>query len=259
MLGRHGRAGTDAAAIERFVEERGALRADERLKGEQKVFVDDAFGKADAVIFDELSAYCAQRSVGEELVTVLEEREQFGSGCDAAEVVAVGKVLDDAAVCLGVLVKRFRVEIEIVELLAFEAFGDMLEGVGYEQIVRIEQNDDASSRGVEGDVAGCALAAIFESAEETEALVVSGSGFGDRSAVVGGAIIDNDSLEIVERLRGKRAKAFGNIRLAVVKGDYDGEGGGGVHKTMSRCGLRICQYRLRFTQSVLKTATDIIR
>lgn len=188
--------------------------------------MDDAFGEADRIALDKLAADGAKGSVGKELAAVLEECEKLPAGCDVVEAIALREVLDDAAVGFGILVEGLSVEIEFVEVLGLEAVGDVLECMGDERIVGIEKDDDTPGRVFEGEIACRALAGVDGRGEKTEAIIASDCAFRDGESVVGGAVVDNDRLEIAERLRSERFEAFGDIALAIIESDDDGEGGG---------------------------------
>lgn len=226
VLGGHGGTGSYTSAIQRLIEERRAFRMHKRLKREEQVFVDDAFGKADRIAFDKLAADGAKGSVREELAAVLEECEKLPAGCDVVEAIALREVLDDAAVGFGILVEGLGVEVEVIESLGLEAFGDVLERMGEEHVVGIEKDDDASGGVFECEIARRALTGVDGRGEKTEALIASDCAFRDGGPVVGGAVVDNDRLEIAERLRSEGVEAFGDIALAIIESYDDGEGGG---------------------------------
>lgn len=197
-----------------------------RLKREEQVLVDDAFGKADRIAFDKLAADGAKGSVREELAAVLEECEKLPAGCDVVEAIALREVLDDAAVGFGILVEGLGVKVEVIESLGLEAFGDVLERMGEEHVVGIEKDDDASGGVFECEIARRALTGVDGRGEKTEALIASDCAFRDGGPVVGGAVVDNDRLEIAERLRSEGVEAFDDIALAIIESYDDGEGGG---------------------------------
>ncbi len=131
---------------------------------------------------------------------------------------------------------------ETLHVAAGEVGAGLVEG-GDQALVgvvrhRVVTVDEGQVLAVLGGVAGAHVAGGAESGvvlhDDPETLVPRGEGLGDDGAGVGGPVVDEDALEVVERLGGNGLQALVEVELDVVDGDDDAQARGHGWRVLQR-------------------------
>jgi hypothetical protein len=91
-----------------------------------------------------------------------------------------------------------------------------------DQVVGVEEEHEASTRGGEADVARSALA-VRDAREDAEARIGAGIRVGDRAGPIGGVVVDDDRFPIGGRLREQTIERLPDRALGVASGHDDAQ------------------------------------
>ena len=189
------------------------------LSGEQQVLVVKAFGEPDAVAVEELPAV--------ELVGAQGVEQQV---LRLADAVVDGMLLVEPRVPLRapVVLRDVDPDAQPGDEVGVGAFGreqQVLRRVPLQRVIAVEEHDVRRPRGVDAHVAraGAAAAVLGQRHQTHPVWMLRREPRGDLAGAVGGGVVDDDDLEVVQRLVEHRLDGGRQPVSVVVRDDDDGD------------------------------------
>ena len=177
----------------------------------------EAVGEADVVVLDHARAV----DDGRELVGQV-ERGLAVAGIDALERHAAEVAARELLV--GVQARGDDGLDVVVEELLDDGLGALGVEAGDEDVVIVEEDQAGAADKLEALIA-VAADAVVGVAVHGDAWVPPRVALGDSEGVVGGAVVEDDDLEVAAGLADDRLDGCRDVLLAVVDGQHDGEEG----------------------------------